>query len=137
MKPFWICNACSGTAFQRFCFRVGYVLEVGLVSWLELVLLLQLLCSWRYKCEYVSMSRICDATRCTDHVRFTRPSGSVFAYYKRSKTGAGEGLGTRLCKRGVGRGLNVLWMQCNRQSLCSMHTFAYGKKAYSNLSMCV
>ena len=29
-------------------------------------------------------------------VRFTRPSGSVFAYYKRSKTGAGEGLGTRL-----------------------------------------
>ena len=33
----------------------------------------------------------------TDHVvRFTRPSGSVFAYCKRSKTGAGEGLGTRL-----------------------------------------
>ena len=32
-----------------------------------------------------------------DHVvRFTRPSGSVFAYCKRSKTGAGEGLGTRL-----------------------------------------
>ena len=32
-----------------------------------------------------------------DHVvRFTRPSGSVFAYWKRSKTGAGEGLGTRL-----------------------------------------
>ena len=32
-----------------------------------------------------------------DHVvRFTRPSPSVFAYCKRSKTGAGEGLGTRL-----------------------------------------
>ena len=32
-----------------------------------------------------------------DHVvRLTRPSGSVFAYCKRSKTGAGEGLGTRL-----------------------------------------
>ena len=29
-------------------------------------------------------------------VRFTRPSGSVFAYCKRSKTGAEEGLGTRL-----------------------------------------
>ena len=34
-----------------------------------------------------------------DHVvRFTRPSPSVFAYCKRSKTGAGEGLGTRLDK---------------------------------------
>ena len=32
-----------------------------------------------------------------DHVvRFTRLSPSVFAYCKRSKTGAGEGLGTRL-----------------------------------------
>ena len=32
-----------------------------------------------------------------DHVvRFTRPSPSIFAYCKRSKTGAGEGLGTRL-----------------------------------------
>ena len=31
----------------------------------------------------------------TDHVvRFTRPSPSVFAYCKQSKTGAGEGLGT-------------------------------------------
>ena len=32
-----------------------------------------------------------------DHVvRFTRLSGSIFAYCKQSKTGAGEGLGTRL-----------------------------------------
>ena len=32
-----------------------------------------------------------------DHVvRFTRLSPSVFAYCKQSKTGAGEGLGTRL-----------------------------------------
>ena len=32
-----------------------------------------------------------------DHVvRFTRPSPSVFVYCKRSKTGAREGLGTRL-----------------------------------------
>ena len=38
----------------------------------------------------------CDACA-TDHmVRFTRPFPSVFAYCKRSKTGAGEGLGTRL-----------------------------------------
>ena len=50
---------------------------------------------YTYKCEYVSMSRICDVTQGTDHVvRFTRPSGSVFAYCKQSKTGAGEGLGT-------------------------------------------
>ena len=40
----------------------------------------------------------CDVTCGTDHVRFTRPSGSVFAYCKRSKTGAEEGLGTRLIK---------------------------------------
>ena len=33
-------------------------------------------------------------------VRFTGPSGSVFAYGKRSKTGAGEGLGTRLVDHG-------------------------------------
>ena len=66
---------------QGFCFRVGYVLEVGLVSRLELVLFLQLLCSWRYKCEYVSMSRICDVTCAADHVvRFTRASCYVFAY---------------------------------------------------------
>ena len=33
----------------------------------------------------------------TNHVvRFTRPFPSVFAYFKQSKTGAGEGLGTRL-----------------------------------------
>ena len=50
---------------------------------------------YTYKCEYVSMSRICDITQGTDHVvRFTRPSGSVFAYCKQSKTGAGEGRGT-------------------------------------------
>ena len=43
------------------------------------------------------MSRTCDVMCAADHVvRFTRPSPSVFAYCKRSKTGAGEGLGTRL-----------------------------------------
>ena len=63
-----------------FCFRLDNVLEVGLVFRLELVLFSQLLCSWRYKCEYVSMSRICDVSCAADHVvRFTRPSGSVFA----------------------------------------------------------
>ena len=30
--------------------------------------------------------------------KWTRPSPSVFAYCKRSKTGRWEGLGTRLCK---------------------------------------
>ena len=95
----WICNACSGTILLQFCFRLGDVLEVGLVFWLELVLFLQLIysCMWRYKCEYVSMSRICDVSRAANHVvRFTRPSGSIFAYCKRSKTRAGEGLGMRL-----------------------------------------
>ena len=35
---------------------------------MELVLFLQLLCSWGYKCEYVSMSKICNDTRAADHV---------------------------------------------------------------------
>ena len=36
-------------------------------------------------------------SRATDHVmKFHRPSPSVFAYYKRSKTGGVEGLETRL-----------------------------------------
>ena len=38
----------------------------------------------------------CDACAVDDVLRFTRPSPSVFEYCKRSKTGAGEGLGTRL-----------------------------------------
>ena len=40
----------------------------------------------------------CDACAADHVVRFTRPSPSVFAYCKRSKTGAREGLGTRLDK---------------------------------------
>ena len=43
------------------------------------------------------MPRTCDVMCASDHVvRFTRPSPSIFAYGKRSKTAAGEGLGTRL-----------------------------------------
>ena len=38
----------------------------------------------------------CDACAADHVVRFSRPSPPVFAYCKRSKTGAGEGLGTRL-----------------------------------------
>ena len=38
----------------------------------------------------------CDACAADHMVRFTRPSPSVFVYSKQSKTGAGEGLGTRL-----------------------------------------
>ena len=38
----------------------------------------------------------CDACAADHVVRFTTPSPSVFAYCKQSKTGAGEGLGTRL-----------------------------------------
>ena len=45
----------------------------------------------------VSMSRTCDVMCAADHVvRNPRPSPSVFAYCKRSKTGGGKGLGTRL-----------------------------------------
>ena len=43
---------------QWFSIRLGNVIEVRLVTWLELVLFRQLLCSWRYNCEYVSMSRV-------------------------------------------------------------------------------
>ena len=43
--------------------------------------------------------------RAAYHVRrFPRPSPSVFAYWKRSKAGGVEGLGTRLHKRGVSKG---------------------------------
>ena len=38
----------------------------------------------------------CDACAADHVVRFTRHSPSVFAYCKRSKTGVGEGLETRL-----------------------------------------
>ena len=41
----------------------------------------------------------CDACAADHVVRFTRPSPSVFAYCKRSKAGAREGLGTRLISR--------------------------------------
>ena len=47
------------------------------------------------------MVTTCDACAADHVVRFTRPSPSVFAYCKRSKTGAGEGLGTRLVKRAI------------------------------------
>ena len=48
-------------------------------------------CSWRYKCEYVSMSRICDVTCALDHVvRFTKPSHSVLAYCKRKSWSQGR-----------------------------------------------
>ena len=43
------------------------------------------------------MSRSCDVSRAADHVmKYPRPSPSVFAYCKRSKTGGVEGLETRL-----------------------------------------
>ena len=39
-QPLLDCNAYSGTVLQQFCFRLGYILEVGLVFQLELVLVL-------------------------------------------------------------------------------------------------
>ena len=39
---------------------------------------------------------ICDTCAMDHVVRFTRPFPSAFAYRKRSKTGAGKDLGTRL-----------------------------------------
>ena len=41
-KPFLNLQHCIGTILQQFCFRLGSVLEIGLVSWLKLVLFLQL-----------------------------------------------------------------------------------------------
>ena len=50
--------------------------------------------------------------RAADHVmKFPRPSPSVFAYCKRSKTGGVEGLGTRLGKGWV----NTLYSFCNSE----------------------
>ena len=46
--------------------RLGYVLEVGLVSQLDLVLIPKHLCSWRYKFEYVSVSRTYDLHTVSD-----------------------------------------------------------------------
>ena len=51
---------------------------------------------------YVQCNKIHDAHAADHMVRFTRPSGSVFAYCKRSKTGAREGLGMRLQDPRVG-----------------------------------
>ena len=54
---------------------------------------------------HISMTT-CDACA-MDHIRFTRPSPSVFAYCKRSKTGSGEGLGMRLHLNGLNKARHV------------------------------
>ena len=54
----------------------------------------------------------CDACAADHVVRFTRPSPSVFAYCKRSKTGAGEGLGTRLIDIAA-KGFQTLEILCS------------------------
>ena len=73
--------------------RLGNVIEVRLVSRLELVLFLQLLCSWRYNCKYVSMSRIFEVTSTGDHmVRFIRPSSSVLHIASDQKLELGKAL---------------------------------------------
>ena len=78
---------------QWFSFRLGNVIEVRLVSRLELVLFLQLLCSWRYNCKYVSMSRIFEVTSTGDHmVRFIRPSSSVLHIASDQKLELGKAL---------------------------------------------
>ena len=51
----------------------------------------------------------CDACAADHVVRFTRPSPSVFVYCKRSKTGAGEGLETRLEPRASNSSLRTLY----------------------------
>ena len=64
------------------------------------------------------MSRTCDVMCAADHVvRFTRPSPSVFAYCKRSKTGAGEGLGTRLYSTAPHHGLAVAMDSAKSQQI--------------------
>jgi len=81
-------------------FEPGYVLQVGLTSPLasplELVSILYLLYNCGYEREYAVASRIYDVSCATDHVMKFRPSPSIFAYCKQSKTGGIEGLGMRL-----------------------------------------
>ena len=109
MKPFLDLqclqrNRLSAVLLQSWlCSRGRTCLSAG-------ICLVQLLCSWRYKCEYVSMSRICDVTRGTDHVvRFTRPSlarllaPSILAQFLHSLVPRLPRSGTRtlkLCRRG-------------------------------------
>ena len=57
----------------------------------------------------------CDACAVDHVVRFTRPSPSVFAYCKRSNTGAGEGLGMRLV--GITGSLHCSIVICERLTL--------------------
>ena len=83
-----ICNACSKTILWQFCFSLGYVLEVRLVSQLELVLFLQLLCSWRYKCECVFVSIY--NLWCHECCGSRGDSLLIFVYYKQSKAGGWE-----------------------------------------------
>ena len=50
---------------------------------------------------------ICDTCAADHMLRFTRPSHSIFTYCKRSKSGAGEGLGMRLVKVAVSFGDSI------------------------------
>ena len=69
---------------------------------------------------YISVTT-CDACAADHVVRFTRPFPSVFAYCKRSKTGAREGLGTRLeDKVLVVRKLKIIGQQTNQIVTCNI-----------------
>ena len=60
--------------FSTFTLQTWIYIEIGLISWLELVSFLSLLCRLRGNCEYVSGSRIRVNICGTDHiVRNPRP----------------------------------------------------------------
>ena len=54
------------------------------------------LCDHALRANIAYSVTTCDACAADHMVRFTRPSPSIFAYCKRSKTGTREGLGMRL-----------------------------------------
>ena len=78
-------------------------------------------------CTAVRIPRNVRYTYCSGyHQKMQKFSGSVFAYCKRSKTGAGEGLGTRLVERAFQQ-----WL-CVEQS-CELCTDIRGRGGASNV----
>ena len=62
----------------------------------------------------------CDACAVDHVVNFTRPSGSIFAYCKRSKSGAMEGLEMRLIIVGISHYECQLKLKNNSMSTCAI-----------------
>ena len=91
------------------CVSFGNLSELCLPAWIYLVLPVGacLLFMAGTECKISLLYCMARHNCVVDHmVRNPRPSPSIFAYCKRSKTGGGEGLGTRLLgegKKGEGK----------------------------------